>query len=673
MFMLTAIYTGSVLSLIEITNITTISNLALVFVLFIVLFLIIKNNHLRKLIRQQKDDSVFHNIPIIYARYRIVSVKDGKVTDAVFDDANEEFLNFFQLNKEYLKAKSCNTYQNNFGENLKKGFTYILNEKKAFHDFVFDHTGRYLYCIYNESVIPGCVDMYIWDKTQEYNAMKELEVKNENLLLTMKKNENYQQFCLDVLDNVPFPIMVKDINDDFRYVYWNKESEILSGTKRETVVGSTDFDLFNKERAAKYREIDNRLVTAGKNYRAEEDYLTNDGVNYNTIVDKSIVLNGDNRWLLIVRWDITQMKEYERMLIKAKEEVENAVKNQNLALNNINFGLVYVNKDYVVQWESTSCLEHVAKGRSYTPGRICYETALSRKQPCEHCALKEALESRQSVRHEFNDGDITFEVSAAPIYDEHTKELLGGLMRLEDISEKKRIEKLLYDAKKAEEANQLKSAFLANMSHEIRTPLNAIIGFSNLLAETDNIDERTEFINIITANNSLLLQLIDDIIDMAKIESGTMAFSFVDTDINDLLEHIQHQMELKNKSEKVKIEFLKTQPHYMLRTDRIRLTQLLINFINNAMKFTEEGSITFGYERNEQLKDVCFYVKDTGIGIPVEKQKNIFERFVKLNSFAQGTGLGLSICTTIVEKFGGTIGVESREGEGSVFWFRIPE
>lgn len=141
--------------------------------------------------------------------------------------------------------------------------------------------------------------------------MKELEVKNTNLLRAMKKNEVYQQFCLDVLDNVPFPVLVKDVNDDFRYVYWNKEAEILSGIERDMAIGHTDFDLYNVERAAKYREIDKQLVAEGKEFRAEESYVTGDGVNHNTIVSKSIVSNGDNRWLLIVRWDITPIKEYE--------------------------------------------------------------------------------------------------------------------------------------------------------------------------------------------------------------------------------------------------------------------------------------------------------------------------------------------------------------------------
>ena len=209
------------------------------------------------------------------------------------------------------------------------------------------------------------------------------------------------------------------------------------------------------------------------------------------------------------------------------------------------------------------------------------------------------------------------------------------------------------------------------MSHEIRTPLNAIIGFSNLLIETDDPEEKKEFVHIITSNNELLLQLINDIIDMSKIESGTLDFTYSDTDINQLLEDICQQMKMRNtRPESVKIEFVQRQPECIINTDSNRIMQVMINFITNAMKFTEQGSITFGYEKTE--KDICFFVKDTGIGIPSDKKDQIFDRFVKLNTFAQGTGLGLSICVMIVEKFGGTIGVDSQEGEGSTFWFRLP-
>ncbi|RHJ83562.1 ATP-binding protein [Parabacteroides sp. AM08-6] len=480
-----------------------------------------------------------------------------------------------------------------------------------------------------------------------------------------------QQFCLNILDNLPFPVFVKDINDNFKYKLWNKEAELQSGTSRENIIGHSDFEIYGEERGRKYREIDEQLIQSGKSYRAEEGYVTPDGVQHSTIVDKSIVSSEENHWLLIVRWDITPIKEYEKKLIQAKEELENAVKNQNLVLNSINFGLVYIDKNYKVQWEATSNLKELAKNRHYTAGKVCYETVMGRQSPCPHCALSEAIKKGTSVRHEWVEDDVTIEISALPIYNDLSKEISGGLMKIENISDKKRIEHLMYEVKKADEANRLKSAFLANMSHEIRTPLNAIIGFSNLLTETDDPKEKKEFMHIISANNELLLQLINDIIDMAKIESGTLDFSYVDTDINELMGNIRQQMQLKNtRPETVEIEFTQKQSSCIINTDRNRIMQVLINFITNAMKFTQDGYIHFGYDKTE--KEIFFFVKDTGIGIPENQKEKIFDRFVKLNTFAQGTGLGLPISAMIVEKLGGTIGVDSKIGEGSTFWFKLP-
>ena len=480
-----------------------------------------------------------------------------------------------------------------------------------------------------------------------------------------------QQFCLNILDNLPFPVFVKDINDDFRYKLWNKEAERKSGTTREEILGHSDFEIYGKERGRKYRQIDEQLVKNKVEYQAEDDYVTPDGTIHNTIVNKSVITLGNNHWLLVVRWDITQIKEYEKKLIQAKEELENAIKNQNLVLNSINFGLVFVDKNYVVQWESTANLHEIAKGRHYSAGKVCYQTVMGRGAPCSQCALSEAIERGKPVRHELIEKDTVIEISAIPVYT-NTGEIQGGLMKIEDISDKKRIERLQYEVKKADEANRLKSAFLANMSHEIRTPLNAIVGFSNLLAETDDPVEKQEFIHIISTNNELLLQLINDIIDMAKIESGSLDFTYSQIDINELMEEICSQMILKNKSEAVSISFDEKLPQCLIYTDRNRLMQVMINFLTNALKFTPEGAVSFGYTIEESGKAIRFYVKDTGIGIPQDKKDKIFDRFVKLNTFAQGTGLGLPICAMIAEKFGGSIGVESEEGKGSLFWLSIP-
>ena len=231
-------------------------------------------------------------------------------------------------------------------------------------------------------------------------------------------------------------------------------------------------------------------------------------------------------------------------------------------------------------------------------------------------------------------------------------------------------QKLIIARDKAEELDRLKSAFLANMSHEIRTPLNSIVGFSSLLAETDDREERQEYIKIVETNNELLLQLVSDILDLSKIESGTFDFVRSDLDVNESCMKIIKSMEMKV-PETVDLVFEKYMPDCHIYTDKNRFMQVITNFINNALKFTKQGTIALGYEQTGP-HEIKFYVRDTGFGIPKEKIDSIFERFVKLNTFVQGTGLGLSICKSLVSQMGGKIGVESTEGEGSCFWFTHP-
>ena len=222
---------------------------------------------------------------------------------------------------------------------------------------------------------------------------------------------------------------------------------------------------------------------------------------------------------------------------------------------------------------------------------------------------------------------------------------------------------------RAEELDRLKSAFLANMSHEIRTPLNAIVGFSQLLAETDDPEERHEFVEIIDSNNRMLLQLISDILDLAKIESGTMDFKFADMSIKEVINEIVTSFRIKM-PDNVALIAPKDSPECQIYSDRMRLTQVISNFLNNAIKYTSEGCIILAYEIiGDEIK---FSVTDTGDGMSQEIQAHIFDRFYKGNTFKQGTGLGLSICETIVNRLGGRSGVNSELGKGSTFWFTHP-
>lgn len=262
---------------------------------------------------------------------------------------------------------------------------------------------------------------------------------------------------------------------------------------------------------------------------------------------------------------------------------------------------------------------------------------------------------------------ISSDCTSYIIRNEYGENITWNLRR--DISEQLRYQNELKKAKeKAEESDRLKSAFLSNMSHEIRTPLNAIVGFSAIMADIDDPQERKKFYSIIESSNKRLLLLIDEVLDLSKIESGTLEFNYTPVKINDLCREIfiTHQLYARQASLILELP----DEDICIKTDKNRLAQVISNLINNAIKFTPKGTITFGYRLI--VGSVEFYIKDTGIGIAGDKINKIFNRFIKVDNFAPGTGLGLAICKTIIERLGGDISVISEAGVGSVFSFRIP-
>lgn len=352
---------------------------------------------------------------------------------------------------------------------------------------------------------------------------------------------------------------------------------------------------------------------------------------------------------------------------KLKDKLLDLQKDNVIIMNNMQVSIQFINPDYTVKWANQI---HYPCIPEHGPEH-CFLVKNGKKPYCKNCTVISAMESKQPV-------EIIKEccpnqylhILANPVLGERG-ELIGIVLKKEDVTKQKIAENELRIAKeKAEESDRLKSAFLANMSHEIRTPLNAIVGFSGLLATTENPEERDEYINIINSNNDLLLQLINDILDLAKIEAGTLEFVSSDVDVNQLFSDIEQTSRLKA-MEGVQVSFVEKLPHCMLYVDKNRLSQVITNFINNAIKFTHEGSIQFGYRHEGKV--LYFYVTDTGCGIAEEEVERVFNRFVKLNSFAQGTGLGLSICQMIVKKLQGEIGVESEYGKGSTFWFTLPD
>lgn len=227
-------------------------------------------------------------------------------------------------------------------------------------------------------------------------------------------------------------------------------------------------------------------------------------------------------------------------------------------------------------------------------------------------------------------------------------------------------------AQKAEKASRMKSLFLANMSHEIRTPLNAIEGFSRIMAETDSPEERMKFMEIVESNNGRLLALINEILDLSRVEAGEVSIKKSMTDLNEMCKSLQLIFKFRC-PETIQLQWSKPNMNVQLNTDQNRVTQVFSNLISNALKHTTRGRITYGYRLINDGQDVEFYVTDTGTGIAPEDQKNIFQLYVSRDAETQnGYGLGLALCKIIVEKLGGTISVNSRLGEGSTFRFVLP-
>lgn len=251
--------------------------------------------------------------------------------------------------------------------------------------------------------------------------------------------------------------------------------------------------------------------------------------------------------------------------------------------------------------------------------------------------------------------------------------LLLVIMIIVSISKSRRVKTLKRLNEVAEESRQLKNAFIANMTHEIRTPLNAIVGFTNILAESENLskEERAVFLKEINENKDVLLQLVNDLLDYSKIEANTMEYNDGEVDVNAAIMETCVSANLRSHPSGIQVEFVEQLPQCRLMIDRVRFTQVIDNLVRNALKFTDEGSVRVGYRRLSN-GNFYFYVADTGCGIEEEGRRAIFERFVKMNYNIRGTGLGLSISKSIVEHYGGGIGVESKKGEGSTFYFTLP-
>ena len=331
-----------------------------------------------------------------------------------------------------------------------------------------------------------------------------------------------------------------------------------------------------------------------------------------------------------------------------------------------------------LEGDSVSCDSQFCELIHHRPGRLLLDEITPYIHPDDLPAFRKNIAARHERTHHKGQYRCNFtgefqwwEFSYNTIHTPGHAPIIAGL--LQNIQELKDHEQELIESRELAEQAELKQSFLNNMSHEIRTPLNAIVGFSDMLANEPEFsnEERQEFVDIINTNTKLLLKLVGDVLELSRIESGNLSFIFQRESVRQLLDDVYQTHSLLIRPP---LQFLKDFPpeDVQVNVDPMRLTQVLTNFLNNANKFTKEGSIQLGYCCPSGMSEVHLYVEDTGIGIPHSEQKMIFERFYKRSEFSQGVGLGLSICVLIVEKMGGRIELRSEEGRGSRFTVVLP-
>ena len=364
------------------------------------------------------------------------------------------------------------------------------------------------------------------------------------------------------------------------------------------------------------------------------------------------------------------VREYKEREVRASKTLSSIMNNMGVDIYVNSFDshdMLYVNESMAAPYGG---IEHFE-------GKKCWQALYKDKTgECEFCPKKHLIdENGQPTKVYSWDYQRPFDKCWFRVFSAAFAWIDGQIAHVitsVDINHQKTIEEELRVAKeKAENLDRLKSAFLANMSHEIRTPLNAIVGFASLLVESDDKKERQDYVDIMKENTELLLQLISDILDLSKIEAGTLDFTMDHLDIKSFCEDIMRNYDIKE-DKPVPVLLAPDLPEYYIYTDKKRLMQVITNFINNALKFTNEGQIILEYRHKAESNEIEFAVTDTGMGIAPDKVDQVFDRFVKLNSFSKGTGLGLSICRSIIEHLGGTIGAESEIGVGSRFWFTHP-
>ncbi len=506
------------------------------------------------------------------------------------------------------------------------------------------------------------------------NLSKQQELQNKHLIDIYKA----------LFQDLPIGVELYDKNGYILDTN-NKNLEIYGVDNKEDILKVRLWDNVNlsKEHIKEIKEgkvvsydqiYDFDLVKKNSSYRT-----TKTGESFFRIKHSSIMMEGKIAGYLWCTEDIKELHESNKNLNKLFQEYKTI-------LDNIPVGVVLYDSDGKQTFINNACANMfgITDTKAHSNNKISiFNDPASDKDLLKRITQRENidivlcynlsdLEGSKYYHPTFKEeNSIYLDCKVRYITDSYNRDNDMILVIISDVTDNKKYEtRLQIEKEKAQEANLSKSIYLANMSHEIRTPLNSIVGFSELLASAETEQEKMEFLSIIKNNNALLIRLINDILDLAKIESGHIKLEPKEFDVNNLFS--ESYKSFKSKFENDKVEFIVRKPYKIciVNLDRSRILQIYNNFLTNAIKHTNSGSITCGYEYvNNGLK---IYTKDTGKGIPLDKQPLIFGRFQKLDSYSKGTGLGLAICKAIAEAMGGTIGFESKEGAGSLFWAWIP-
>lgn len=622
-----------------------------------------------KVVREQTFlNNLFHFMPMGYIRMSIIRDENNKPCDYRVTDANEVSSTFFGLPLEsYIGSLASEKHPDylqklNFLEEILDSNSY--REK----DEYFPRTERYTHWVIYSPGKDEIVGLFL-DSTGSVQANRALD-RSEKLFQ-------------NIFANIPAGVEIYD-KDGYLIDLNNKDLEIFGVVNKSDVIGVNFFDNPNVPQNIRDRVRNEDLVDFRLNYsfeQAEGYYETNrsNAIELYSKVSKLYDNEGNFSGYILISIDNTEridamnrIRDFENFFLMISDYAKVGYAKLNL-LNR---------KGYAIkQWyknlgeEEDTLLDEVV-------GVYTHMHPEDRKRFLDFYdevrdGKRRHFQGEMRIRRPGTKNEWNWVSSNVMVTnykpEENEIEIIGINY---DITELKETEAELIQARdKAEMMDRLKSAFLANMSHEIRTPLNAIVGFSDVIGSTyDELseEERADFVRLISINSEHLVRLIDDILDLSKIESNTIKFTYSNYSLKSIMKDIEKEQVVKNVPE-IEIKAILPDDDIYITTDATRLKQVICNFINNARKFTEEGYIHFGFMVNPENDDsVCLFVEDTGEGIPQECQKEIFDRFYKVNTFKQGTGLGLSICKTIVEHLQGSIYVVSEVGRGSRFTVTLP-